>query len=88
MYEVPTIDSGSNWADIRIGDTVLYFSYRTLIAYRHPRAGRVVSENVWGPTTGKHLNAIDGGDKKSRLDRSAFEAQACADLGELVSVTA
>jgi hypothetical protein len=29
MYEVPTIDSGSNWADIRIGDTVLYFSYRT-----------------------------------------------------------
>jgi len=34
-----------------------------------------VSENVWGPTTGKHLNWIDGGDKKSRLPYNQFQAE-------------
>jgi hypothetical protein len=34
-----------------------------------------VHENVWGTTTGKHLNAIDGGDKKSRLKSAEFEKE-------------
>lgn len=54
-----------------------YFSYKTLVAFRHD--GEVtVRENDWGPTTGKHLNAIDGGDKKRRLPSERFElAFAC-----------
>ena len=52
-----------------------YFSYRTLVAFTGPR-GLTVRENDWGPTTGKHLNWIDGGDKdakKRRLSGEDFE---------------
>ena len=38
-----------------------YFSYETLVAFNHTLSGLVVRSNVWGNTTGKHLNAIDGG---------------------------
>jgi hypothetical protein len=41
-----------------------YFSYKTLVAVRAPGHGLIVRENVWGPTTGKHLNWIDGGNKR------------------------
>ena len=51
-----------------------YFSYETLVAFRSNKTGNLyVRENVWGTTTGKHLNWIDGGDKKTRLSRKAFE---------------
>ena len=50
-----------------------YFSYRTLVAFRRPSTGLVVRENVWGPTTGKHLNWIDGGRKKERLTHEQFD---------------
>ena len=33
----------------------------------------MVRVNDWGPTTGKHLNWIDGGDHKNRLPGSEFE---------------
>jgi len=56
------------------GGNVFWFSYKTLVAFRGPDGRRVVRQNDWGPTTGKHLNAIDGGDKKSRVDSAAFEA--------------
>jgi hypothetical protein len=49
----------------------LYFSYSTLIAFRHG-GGLVISENCWNNTTGKHLNAIDR-DKNKRLPRAEFE---------------
>lgn len=48
-----------------------YFSYDTLVAFRCSK-GRFVHTNDWGTTTGKHLNWIDGGDKKSRLNDSDF----------------
>jgi len=55
--------------------SAVYYSYRTPVAFRV--AGHlVVRENVWGPTTGKHLNAIDGGSKaakKARVPGEAFE---------------
>lgn len=51
-----------------------WFSYKTLVAFTRPKGGRVVIQNYWGPTTGKHLNWIDGGDRKSRLTRDAFDA--------------
>jgi hypothetical protein len=51
-----------------------YFSYRTLVAVYVPGKGRIVRENDWGPTTGKHLNWIDGGSKEDRLPREQFQA--------------
>lgn len=54
---------------------VFYFSYTTVIAFTDGFGGLVVTENVWGPTTGKHLNWIDGGDKSTRLGREAFLAR-------------
>lgn len=49
----------------------LWYSYDTVIAFR--RHGLLtVCENAWSTTTGKHLNAIDGGDKANRLRRDQF----------------
>ena len=55
----------------------IYYSYNTCVAFRGyvsaEKRGLFVRENIWGSTTGKHLNAIDGGDKKSRIDGATFE---------------
>ena len=44
---------------------IYYFSYDTLVAFHHTNSGLVVRENIWGNTTGRHLNDIDGGAKDS-----------------------
>ena len=49
----------------------MYFSYETVVAFTD-KGDFYVSENCWGPTTGKHLNWIDT-DKKFRLPRGEFE---------------
>lgn len=54
-----------------IGTLVLYFSYETVVAFREDDGELVISENIWGPTTGKHLNQIDD-DKEKRISRSKF----------------
>lgn len=46
----------------------VYFSYETIIAIRS-EDGLVISENHWGTTTGKHLNAI-ATDKNIRVPHS------------------
>lgn len=51
----------------------VWFSYKTPIAFYTVKTGRVVRENEWGPTTGKHLNWIDRGDKESRVCGITFE---------------
>ena len=51
----------------------VWFSYKTPVAFYTPEGGKRVRVNDWGPTTGKHLNAIDGGDKKARLSGEVFE---------------
>jgi hypothetical protein len=57
-----------DWGDKGI---TLYYSYKTIVAFRY--AGKLhVRENIWGPTTGKHLNAIDGGAKESRYKSEEF----------------
>jgi len=53
---------------------LVWFSYRTPIAYSDRAGSFVVRANEWGPTTGKHLNAVDGGDKANRVDGSTFLA--------------
>jgi hypothetical protein len=43
------------------------------VAFQGPGdSGPTVRRNDWGPTTGKHLNRIDGGAKASRLEGRAF----------------
>ena len=48
-----------------------YFSYKTLVAFNHKSTGLVIRENLWGNTTGKHLNWIDN-DKSKRVDTPTF----------------
>ena len=59
-----------------MGGIDVYFSYKTPVAFRH-KGKLIVRENDWGPTTGKHLNWIDGGDKASRIDGEQFEQCLC-----------
>lgn len=55
---------------------VFYYSYQTLIAFRPVKglfAGvAVCRENVWGNTTGKHLNWVTNGEPTIRFDEEAF----------------
>ena len=62
------------------GDT-FWFSYKTLVAFQKGHGPCVVRENDWGNTTGKHLNAIDGGDKKARVSGTVFEKLFAKALG-------
>ena len=72
MTEDCSITQGSNFANVTVGKLELAFSYKTVIGFASG-ARWVISENLWGPTTGKHLNAIDGGKPKDRLSGSDFE---------------
>jgi hypothetical protein len=60
----------------------VYFSYKTIVAIRY-NGDLLVSENCYSTTTGKHINAIDGGNKATRLPRSQFEQRVEAILAEL-----
>jgi hypothetical protein len=62
-----------------------WFSYQTLVAFESRMGRRIVRQNDWGPTTGKHLNAIDGGNKKARISGEAFERMFQAEFGEQVA---
>lgn len=50
----------------------LWFSYNTIIGFQL-NGRRVVRENLWGPTTGRHLNWIDDGDKEKRVSGDEFD---------------
>jgi hypothetical protein len=39
------------------------------VAFQHLATGLVVGETAWGPTTGKHLNYADGGDREAMRER-------------------
>ena len=58
---------------VSVGAVDVYFSYRTPVAYSLDGCSPIVRRNEWGPTTGKHLNAIDGGDKCARVDVDTFQ---------------
>ena len=83
MSELPTIGNymdyssrnyGVNSLYFSCGRMTVYFSYSTPVAFEDDH-GITVRENVWGPTTGKHINSIDDGDKKARINSDAFEQQ-------------
>jgi len=53
---------------VDVGPVRVWFSYRTPVAFQVDGHSRVVRQNDWSTTTGKHLNWIDGGDKKSQVE--------------------
>ena len=57
-----------------LGPVQVWYSYKTPVAFALEGERPTVRRNEWGPTTGKHLNAIDSGDKSSRIDGDTFEA--------------
>ena len=54
------------------GVVILWFSYETIVAFETPYDRKVVSENIWSRTTAKHLNMIDGGNKRNRVNNDSF----------------
>ena len=65
---------GAHSLRVDIGSLTLWFSYKTIVAFQNS-SGRKVTQNQWGPTTGKHLNWIDGYSKRERLPPTQFEAE-------------
>jgi hypothetical protein len=63
---------GAHSLMVRFNSFTLYYSYHTIVAYRDGVDGLVVCKNMWGTTTGKHLNWICD-DKKTRLDCKEFQ---------------
>ena len=79
--DTPRFESYGNYSSENYGShtlvfthntTNIYFSYKTVVAFSTPKSGLIVSENLWGPTTGKHLNWIHP-DKSKRVSREKFE---------------
>ena len=68
----PTKTDQANAMRVDVGDLTLWFSYRTIVAFQAMGKPIVVRQNEWESTTGRHLNAIDGGDKASRVSAEAF----------------
>jgi hypothetical protein len=66
-------DGDANALRFNVGGFSFWYSYQTLIAFRVPGHPTVVSENYWTNTTGKHLNAIDGGKKNERVNEETFK---------------
>ena len=65
---------GAHCLRVDMGKLTVWFSYQTAIAFQVDGHARVVRANEWGPTTGKHLNMIDNGNKKARISGERFEA--------------
>ena len=65
-YGVHTLQVTLPWLDL-----TLYYSYKTLVAFKH-NGRQHVRENVWGRTTGKHLNWIDNKRKQDRISEDEF----------------
>jgi len=81
---LPEIETdGPNFTTVRVGNVLVWFSYTTAIGFQVDGKPRVVRDNRWGPTTGKHLNKIDDGDKKSRVSGEEFQRRWDAELSLL-----
>jgi len=65
--------------DVSVGNLTLNFSYNTVVAFNSPFSGFVISENIWGTTTGRHLNEIHP-DKSLRIPNDQFKRRLAAVL--------
>lgn len=66
-----TSNYGAHTLKVDLGTLRLYYSYSTIVAFSTGQ-GIVCSENVWGKTTGKHLNWIMR-DHGRRVDKAEFD---------------
>jgi hypothetical protein len=80
--QLPTFSSYGNYSSdnygahclsFNVGPLTVWYSYSTMVAFRFDGHNRVVIKNYWATTTGKHLNWIDGGDKRNRVDQETFD---------------
>ena len=69
-----SIETGSNYATVSFQNLTIWTSYSTVIGFMTPKTGCVCRQNDWGPTTGKHLNAVQA-DKSRRIPGAEFERQ-------------
>jgi hypothetical protein len=72
---LPTVDHPTNrpnFCTVIADDTAYWFSYKTCIAFQRRWESVVCRENVWGPTTGKHMHYI-GVPKEERIPGELFE---------------
>ena len=76
---------GTHCLQLDFGPLTAWFSYRTLVAFQVLGHARVVHENVWGPTTGRHLNAIDNCAKSARVPAAQFEQLYTEQCGTLLA---
>lgn len=61
--------NNNNLTRVYVGHRMtLWFSYETCVAFQ-AQGRRVVSQNVWSNTTGRHLSEIDGGGKTAKAER-------------------
>ena len=79
---------GVNSMRVDIGPLTVYYSYKTPVAFRVDGHSLVVHQNNWGPTTGKHLNKIDGGAKEKRVDYETFTRLWNEQVGPLLDAEA
>ena len=62
----------------------LAFSYETCIGFMRPSwKSWILRQNVWGPTTGKHINTLNP-DKQDRWNEGEFRWMLRGLLGEEV----
>lgn len=81
MIQVSHPTDRANFSVVTVGALTLWFSYQTCIGFRVDGSEPVASENLWGPTTGKHLNGIGVG-PAFRLPREEFTARLSAAVNE------
>ena len=80
-YNYSSSNYGAHALRFDLNGDSFWFSYNTLVAFQKGYGSVVARQNDWSTTTGKHLNAIDGGDKKARLTAAAFEQAFQATFG-------
>ena len=64
--------NGAHCMAVKIGNLSVYYSYRSVVAFRYPDFGLVVSENVFGKVTGKHIAVIKAMGKWIEKARDVF----------------
>ena len=75
MIKLPTFEcycsktTSANALRFDLGEVTVWYSYQTPVAIALAPFDPIVRRNEWGPTTGKHLNAIDGGGVKAKALR-------------------
>ncbi len=70
MPEINSYGGNNNTQVVDFGRIRVWFSYKTPVAFQVGNKPKVMCENAWGPTTGKHLVLIDRG--CSRVSQEEF----------------